>query len=62
MVDVWNQQGVGVHGDALVILNPPTRLTKQEALNFAAWLVELADTLEGDAIPFEVVRKVVSES
>ena len=37
-----NLFAVGVQGDNVVILKPKTRLTKDEALNLAAWLVVLS--------------------
>lgn len=53
---VANQLLIGVFGDSLVILNPPRQLTKQEAINMAAWLVVLADQLAGDVVSFDDVR------
>lgn len=38
---LWNQWGVGMQGDSIVILGPPRRLSKDSALTFAAWIVAL---------------------
>jgi len=40
---LWNQWGVGMQGDSIVILGPPRRLSKDAALTFAAWIVALAN-------------------
>ena len=37
-----NEQGVGSKGDDIVILLPKIRMTKEEALVHAAWLVAVA--------------------
>lgn len=34
---------VGVQGETVVIMRPKQRLTKEEALNLAAWIVALSD-------------------
>ena len=39
--NLWNQWGVGMQGDSIVILGPPRRLSKDDALTFAAWIVAL---------------------
>ena len=41
--NIWNRWGVGVQADKIVILMPPRRLSKDDALTFAAWIVALAD-------------------
>jgi hypothetical protein len=38
---LWNKWGVGAQGDWIVILGPPRRLSKDDALTFAAWIVAL---------------------
>jgi hypothetical protein len=58
-MEVTNDRHVGVLRDTLVVMRPPTVLTKQEAINLAAWLVVLADTLDGEAVPFDVVRALI---
>jgi len=40
---LWNQWGVGMQGDSIVIFGPPRRLSKDAALTFAAWIVALAN-------------------
>ena len=43
-----NKFFVGIQGDTIVLLKPvPQKLTKEEALNLAAWLVALADDTVG---------------
>lgn len=43
-LDSGNKFGVGVSGARIVILKPPTgTITKDDALNLAAWLAVLAD-------------------
>lgn len=41
--DCTNYQAVGMNSDEIVILMPRARMTKEEALIHAAWLVVLAD-------------------
>jgi hypothetical protein len=52
-MDITNMFLVGSMGDKIVIQIPPNRpLSKDEALNLAAWLVALASTnLEEDFEP-----------
>ena len=38
---LWNKWGVGMQGDSIVILGSPRRLSKDDALTFAAWIVAL---------------------
>jgi hypothetical protein len=42
-MDLANKHFVGLQGQNIVILNPPSRLSKDDALLFAAWIVALAD-------------------
>lgn len=42
-IDPTNRFGVAVLGDSIVLLLPPRRMTRAQALTFAAWLVVLAD-------------------
>jgi len=42
-IDIDNIQLVGMAGDLITVLMPRQRMTKQEALVHAAWLVALAD-------------------
>jgi len=56
-IDTMNRYGVGVRGDRLVILWPPTELEFDNALVFAAWIVTLAERLDGPS--FDEVRKAV---
>lgn len=47
-IDITNKQMVGVRGNNIVFLNPPTKMTKREALVMAAWIVCLAENDEDD--------------
>jgi hypothetical protein len=44
-MDTFNKFAVGVQGDKITIFNivGPARISNDEALNLAAWLVSLAD-------------------
>jgi hypothetical protein len=42
-VELGNEYMVGVHGERIVIMKPPARLSKAQALVLAAYLVALAD-------------------
>lgn len=43
-MDTLNRFGVGVHGENVVFLKPvPLQITREQALNLAAYLVALAD-------------------
>ena len=41
--DVFNRCGVAMRGERVLILSLRAEMSKQEALNLAAWLVALAD-------------------
>lgn len=51
-MDTFNKFAVGVQGDKITVFNivGPARISKDEALNLAAWLVSLADPV-GDQFP-----------
>lgn len=56
-LDASNKYMVGVKGDEIVILNPNCRiLSKQQALNLAAWLVTLADDNDEFGLMIEKVQ------
>ena len=38
---LWNKWGIGMQADEIVVLMPPRRLSKDDALTFAAWIVAL---------------------
>ena len=43
-IDTSNLEAVSMQGDTVVIMRRGIRLTQEEALNLAAWLVALADS------------------
>ena len=49
-MDTFNKFGVGSKGDKIVILRPliGQQLSKEDALNLAAWLATLADMHAGE--------------
>jgi len=47
-MEVPNKHMVGVQADQILVMLPPTRLTKTEALVYAAWIVALADDDAGE--------------
>ena len=55
-----NDQMVGVQGDYIVVLAPKQRMTKDEALTHAAWLVALADDTIGHAKFRKILEAVES--
>lgn len=56
-IDTSNKFMVGVQGDNIVImLPPPGRITKRDALVFAAWIATLADD---DGLSFDAVLAAV---
>jgi hypothetical protein len=59
-IETGNAQLVGVHGPNIVILNPKHRMTKDEALRHAAWLVALADESDGNADFKRVLEAVMN--
>jgi hypothetical protein len=42
-IDTTNDCGVGLSGGNIILLNPKSRLTGDEALRLAAWIVTLID-------------------
>jgi hypothetical protein len=62
-LDSSNQFFVGVNGDVLVILRPvpshPRGLTREQALNLAAWLSLLADP---DGKEFDRMREAIKQT
>lgn len=62
-VDTTNKHLVSSTGDDIVILNPPARgvrMSKLDALTFAAWIVALADN--GDDPTFAEIREAVERT
>jgi hypothetical protein len=56
LIDVSNQQGVALVGEDVLVLWPKGRMTRREALVHAAWIVAVAQTVDGE---FEVIRGAV---
>jgi hypothetical protein len=55
-IDTTNRFGVGVNGALIVVIRGGLTLSRDDALNLAAWLVALAD--EGEFGPLlEAVRR-----
>lgn len=42
-IETMNDHLIGVQGGLITVMIPPTRMAKEEALRFAAWLVAIAD-------------------
>lgn len=42
-MDISNKYAVSVTTSGIAILNPPYRLSRENALVFAAWIVSMAD-------------------
>lgn len=59
-LDVSNIHGVGVQGKDVVIVAPPHRMTPDEAMVFAAWIVALASI--GSTHPFSAYYARVSNT
>ena len=57
-IDTFNKFGVGVSGDSYVILIPPQRMSKKDALLLAGWLATLADP---EGLEFQKVLKAIRE-
>jgi len=57
MADVANLQIVSVRENEILVLAPRQRMTKQEALVHAAWLVALADS----SVEFVEFRSILRE-
>ena len=51
IASTFNKFGVGVMADWIVMLAPPSQITRADALMLAAWLVALAD--DGERSGFE---------
>ena len=60
MTEIANDQMVGVQGDYIVVLFPKQRMTKDEALIHAAWLVALADETSDHSRFREILEAVES--
>lgn len=62
-IDTTNRHLVGMAGDDIVIFNPPppmARMSRADALMFAAWLAVLAEGADGDPSFAEVLDAVKS--
>jgi hypothetical protein len=62
-MDTLNKFAVGAIGDQLMVLAlSPKRLTKDDALNLAAWLFTMADLEDTRADEFAELVKAIRES
>lgn len=59
-VDLGNDQGIGVMGDDIVVLMPARKMSKQDALRHAAWIVAIADRSENHAEFLALVEAIES--
>lgn len=57
-IDTDNQFMVGSQGTNIIVLRPPSVMTKEQAVRFAAWLVTLAD----DNNQFDTVLEAVQNT
>lgn len=58
-IDTSNKFMVGVQGNSIVIMMPPPgRISKRDALVFAAWIATLADD---DGLSFDAALKAVQD-
>ena len=57
-METINDQGVGMCGNDLVVLVPKRKMTREEALRHAAWLVVLADHSENHKAFLEILTAV----
>jgi hypothetical protein len=55
-IDTTNAQFVGWQGGEIVVMRPAARMTKQQALTHAAWLVAVADDNDEFAKYLDAVR------
>lgn len=55
-IDGSNKFGVGVHGDHIIVVLAPHKISKADALNLAAWLVTLADDNDEFGLVIEKVQ------
>jgi hypothetical protein len=62
-IDTANRYMVGVKGEKIVVLLPPTAvISKLEALTFAAWLVTMAVMLPDETPTFEEIMDEVLDT
>lgn len=55
-IDTLNKHAVSLHGDEILFLFPPHRLSKRDALTFAAQIVAIADDDDVFAAHLHAVR------
>lgn len=62
-IDTLNRFLVTSNSGQVIVMRPPTRMTRAEALNLAAWLVAMADSCGPPFEPtFDEVRKAVESA
>lgn len=55
MIETLNDQIVAVQGDSIIVMAPKNRMTREEAMRHAAWLI----TLAGDDARFTEILQAV---
>jgi hypothetical protein len=58
-IDPANKQAVAVRDESIVVLYPPAEMSKPDALLFAAWIVAMAETEDGE---FQKYRDAVEST
>lgn len=57
-----NEQGVAVGRSTITVLVPKRVMSKEEARRFAAWLVVLSDTIEGESPEFGDIMEAIQKT
>lgn len=61
-IETGNDCMVAAMGNQLRIFSPRSTYTKEEALRHAAWLVVMAEGMEGDCPSFEAIKSAVANT
>ena len=61
-VETFNDQMVGINGGMVIVLMPKARMTPEEAMRHAAWLVANAEVLGAPEGRFERIREAVNNT
>jgi hypothetical protein len=60
-IETMNDHLIGMQGDLITVMIPPTRMSVDEALRFAAWIVAMADASPSHT-RFEAVLRAVENT